>query len=282
MIWDENGRGVYTSSYIDKNGNLHNVHKEKIRRSALLLQGRETGGDNVGGKSESWADPEFWTKAEQYGVWSQDEIDKWDKIGASPEAAIWDPDEGSHIMYDSFKMMSFGLADQMLMLIPNGAGAASKAITATSKLANASKAALNWTSKLGSASRAGQVLNNAAASLGIGFAYGRSNAYELFSKNLTEIESLLRGQSELDVRNKYNEDDAYKAQFDERVAQQTDSIVQQFLELNAEEIRNGDIVVDEEMLRQQAQTQAYQQVQEEEIQKQMAVRKDDPQFAELQ
>lgn len=190
--WDKDGNMSTTSAYNDNEGNIRNVHREKISRSALLMMGREANGDNAGGKSTSWANPEFWTKAEQFGTWDEDEIKKWDKIGASPSAKAWDPDEASHIAYESFKMMSFGLADQAMMLLPAGAGAIAKGISATSKIANGAKATLNTLSKLGPASKFGQIANNAAASLGIGFAYGRNNAYELFSKAVTENEAALR------------------------------------------------------------------------------------------
>jgi hypothetical protein len=180
VSWDKNNNSIVTSAYKDENNQLHKVHKEKLSRSALLYMGRESDGENAGGKLDSWADPVKWTKAEQYGVWTQDQIDKWDKIGASPFAMAWDPDEKSHILYDSFKMMSFGLADQALMFVPGGAGLAAKAITSAGKLATASKATLEFISKLGTASKAGQLLNNAAASMGIGYAYARGNAYEQF------------------------------------------------------------------------------------------------------
>lgn len=219
VSYDKNGNAMVNSRYVDKDGKLHPLHKEKISRSALLYMGRESDGDNVGGKLQSWADPEKWTKAEQYGVWTQDQIDKWDKIGASPYAMTWDPDEGSHIMYDSFKMMSFGLADQAMMFIPGGAGMAAKAITSTNKLATASKATLDFISKMGSASRTGQILNNAAASLGIGFAYARGNAYEKFSEELTKQEEALRMKSEADLSDRYINDKEYKESIDNRITE---------------------------------------------------------------
>lgn len=284
-VWDDKAkRYVHIPGavvYTDENGKDHIVHQSKISRSALLLMGREAEGKNAGAVSSSWANPEFWTKAEQYGVWTQDEVNKWDKIGASPYAVAWDPDEGSHIMYDSFKMMSFGLADQALMFLPMGAGALAKGINATSRLANATRIGLEAISKLGPASKVGQVLNNATASLGIGFAYGRSNAYELFEKNLMRNEEMLRTKSEKELENRYNTDKEYKASIDQRIAKLTQAIVQKTINDNAQQIQDGHVVIDTNLLQQQAAYEAYQQVQEEELQKQMEANKNTPEYQEL-
>jgi hypothetical protein len=106
-------------------------------------------------------------------------------------------------MYESLEMMSFGLADQALMFITGGAGALAKGITGASKLANGARVSLELLSKLGPGSKFGQVFNNVAASMGIGFAYGRNNAYELFAKSEAENEAWLRAKSESEIREKY-------------------------------------------------------------------------------
>jgi hypothetical protein len=161
-------------------------------------------------------------------------------------------------MYDSFKMMSFGLADQALMFIPGGAGIAARAITSTSKLATASKATLELISKLGSASKVGQVLNNAAASAGIGYAYARGNAYEQFSNELMKQEEALRIKSEAELKDKYENDKDYKESVDNRIAKLKQSIIQNTLAENARQLESGSAVVDMSVLEQQAEFQAYQ------------------------
>lgn len=253
------------------------------------MMGRESNGENVGGKLDSWADPNYWTKAEQFGVfplpftdYDEEQIKKWDKIGASPEATVWDPDEKSHILYDSLKMMSFGLADQAMMFIPGGAGVLAKSVTGASKLANATRVTLETISKLGSASKAGQVLNNAAASMGIGFAYGRSNAYELFAKNLANTEEYLRTKSEMELQEKYNTDEEYKAYIDQRRDELTQANIQRILAENAEDIKDGRVVIDNDMLQQQAAYEAYQQIQEEELHKQIELNKNTKEYQDLQ
>lgn len=248
-VWDDKAKRYIrtpgTVIYTDKDGKDHVVHNEKISRSALLMMGLDPTGKNAGAKSTSWTDPSFWTKAEQYGVWSQDEVDKWDKIGVSPYAKAWDPDEKSHLMYESMKMMSFGLADQALMFIPGGAGIAAKAISGTSKVAALGKGTLDLISKLGSASKFGQVANNIAASMGIGFAYARNSSYEEFSKNMANLEATLRAKSEADIATKYETDKEYKASVDQRIAELTDAYIRNFYAENARDLENGNAVIDE-------------------------------------
>lgn len=282
MLQDANGGSYLVSSYKGKDGKQHEVHKEKLSRSALLMMGHESTGVNAGGELDTWTNPAMWTKKEQYGVWTDEEAKKWDKIGASPDAVAWDPDDTSHIMYDSFKMMSFGLADQALMFVPNGAGALSKFITGTGKAASISRGIFNTIGKLGSSTKTGQALNNAAASLGIGFAYARSNAYEQFAKNLSDIEEAVKQKSTLDVKAKYDTDPEYKAYIDERIAEVTEANIQKTLNENAQDIENGNVVINEDLLRQQSAYAAYLQVQEEEVNKQIDVNKKDPSFYELQ
>ena len=50
---------------------------------------------------------------------------------------------------------------------------------------------------------------------------------------------------------------------------------------NARDLENGNAVVDEQTLRQQAQYQAYQQVQDEELKKQMDANRANPEFRKL-
>lgn len=85
----------------------------------------------------------------------------------------------------------------------------------------------------------------------------------------------------MQLQQRYNDDKEYKASIDQRIAELTQANIQNTIANNAEAIRDGRIVIDNDLLQQQAAYQAYQQVQEEELQKQIDINKNSHEYQQL-
>lgn len=200
--------------YQDENGNTHFVHQQEMDRTTLHNMGKNMDGSD----DESLLNPIYWTRAEQFGTLDEDLQKQYEKLGSSPYKVVYDPNEDTDLVYESFKMMSFGIADAASMLIPFGIGATGRALSTAGKLGKVGKTlgkAMDYTGKaLGAETRFGQVTQGLVGAGGIAYAYQRGAFQETLAQNLANAEESLKNASQKDIFNQYHSDNNYKQQVD--------------------------------------------------------------------
>lgn len=269
--------------YQDEDGQRHSVHKQEVARTALHNMGKEFDGRDSDEGVFS-LNPNYWTKAEQFGTLNPEEQKQYEKLGSSPYKVMYDPNEDSDLWYESFKMMSFAIADAASILIPFGVGmagramsAASKAGSAVSKLGNALDFVGTY---LGAQSKVGQVMQGVAGATGIAYAYNRGAFQETLAKNLSEAEETLAKASKEEVYNNYNSDENYKNYVDSLIASRAEQMKMEYLaQLQSE---NRGAMLDEEALDKTVIENARNQVLQELVQDKINTGKSSQKYADLQ
>lgn len=220
FVHDKNG----TLRYIDKNQKSHSVHRQQVDRTTLHNLGKnEDGSDIEGAASIDWMtlNPQYWTKAEEFGTLDKDEQNQYEKIGSSPYKVAYNPNEDSDLWYESYKMMSFGIADGLSQLVPFGIGAIGRAISTASKIGKVAKGfgkVLDTTGKMLTAeTRTGQILQGTSGALGIAYAYNRGAFPETLQQNIENMEERVSNKIRNDIYNRYHSDKKYKAKIDQSI-----------------------------------------------------------------
>ena len=207
--------------YKDSEGTLHSVHKMQVDYTTLHNMGKNPDGSDIKGAfGIDWMtlNPQYWTRAEQLGTLDENEQKQYEKIGSSPYKVAYNPNEDSDLWYESFKMMSFGLADAAAQAIPFGIGTVGKALSTASKVGKLARGfgkVLDTTGKLLTAeTKVGQVAQGTAGALGIAYAYNRGTFQETLQQNLANAEEAAMTASRNDIYNQYHTDKNYKASVD--------------------------------------------------------------------
>ena len=207
--------------YKDREGTLHSVHKMQVDYTTLHNMGKNPDGSDIKGAfGIDWMtlNPQYWTRAEQLGTLDENEQKQYEKIGSSPYKVAYNPNEDSDLWYESFKMMSFGLADAAAQAIPFGIGTVGKALSTASKVGKLARGfgkVLDTTGKLLTAeTKVGQVAQGTAGALGIAYAYNRGTFQETLQQNLANAEEAAMTASRNDIYNQYHTDKNYKASVD--------------------------------------------------------------------
>lgn len=207
--------------YKDSEGTLHSVHKMQVDYTTLHNMGKNPDGSDIKGAfGIDWMtlNPQYWTRAEQFGTLDENEQKQYEKIGSSPYKVAYNPNEDSDLWYESFKMMSFGLADAAAQAIPFGIGTVGKALSTASKVGKLARGfgkVLDTTGKLLTAeTKAGQIAQGTAGALGIAYAYNRGTFQETLQQNLANAEEAAMTASRNDIYNQYHTDKNYKASVD--------------------------------------------------------------------
>lgn len=207
--------------YKDNEGALHSVHKMQVDYTTLHNMGKNPDGSDIKGAfGIDWMtlNPQYWTRAEQFGTLDENEQKQYEKIGSSPYKVAYNPNEDSDLWYESFKMMSFGLADAAAQAIPFGIGTVGKALSTASKVGKLARGfgkVLDTTGKLLTAeTKAGQIAQGTAGALGIAYAYNRGTFQETLQQNLANAEEAAMTASRNDIYNQYHTDKNYKASVD--------------------------------------------------------------------
>lgn len=207
--------------YKDSEGTLHSVHKMQVDYTTLHNMGKNSDGSDIKGAfGIDWMtlNPQYWTRAEQFGTLDENEQKQYEKIGSSPYKVAYNPNEDSDLWYESFKMMSFGLADAAAQAIPFGIGTVGKALSTASKVGKLARGfgkVLDTTGKLLTAeTKVGQVAQGTAGALGIAYAYNRGTFQETLQQNLANAEEAAMTASRNDIYNQYHTDKNYKASVD--------------------------------------------------------------------
>lgn len=217
-VWmTEDGEIVPTADVKAGKYDTSKLHKQTLSLIALDDMGYAPDGTERGWFNNA----KFWSNAEQYGTLSKEEQKKWSELGYSPHKVVYKPGDDSDILYETFKMSSFVLADVASMGIPvAGEVAGLKLIgKAASMVGKASTAARLSGQGLYYTSKALRTAQGTRSALGIGHAYGRGVFGETYMGNLQSIDSSLMDQAQTEIYNNYTTNSEYKAQVDAAIEQ---------------------------------------------------------------
>ena len=273
--------------YKDSEGILHSVHKMQVDYTTLHNMGKNPDGSDIKGAfGIDWMtlNPQYWTRAEQFGTLDENEQKQYEKIGSSPYKVAYNPNEDSDLWYESFKMMSFGLADAAAQAIPFGIGTVGKALSTASKVGKLARGfgkVLDTTGKLLTAeTKAGQVAQGTAGALGIAYAYNRGTFQETLQQNLANAEEAAMTASRNDIYNQYHTDKNYKASVDRLIKAKAVGLKAEYI---AQMHRDGGMkIADEKALDKMLHAKAQEAVLGELVQNRVKERMSSKEYANLQ
>lgn len=273
--------------YKDSEGTLHSVHKMQVDYTTLHNMGKNPDGSDIKGAfGIDWMtlNPQYWTRAEQFGTLDENEQKQYEKIGSSPYKVAYNPNEDSDLWYESFKMMSFGLADAAAQAIPFGIGTVGKALSTASKVGKLARGfgkVLDTTGKLLTAeTKVGQVAQGTAGALGIAYAYNRGTFQETLQQNLANAEEAAMTASRNDIYNQYHTDKNYKASVDRLIKAKAIGLKAEYI---AQMHRDGGMkIADEKALDKMLHAKAQEAVLGELVQNRIKERMSSMEYANLQ
>ena len=273
--------------YKDSEGALHSVHKMQIDYTTLHNMGKNPDGSDIKGAfGIDWMtlNPQYWNRAEQFGTLDENEQKQYEKIGSSPYKVAYNPNEDSDLWYESFKMMSFGLADAAAQAIPFGIGTVGKALSTASKVGKLARGfgkVLDTTGKLLTAeTKAGQIAQGTAGALGIAYAYNRGTFQETLQQNLANAEEAAMTASRNDIYNQYHTDKNYKASVDRLIKARAVDLKAEYI---AQMHRDGGMkIADEKALDKMLHAKAQEAVLGELVQNRIKERMSSKEYANLQ
>ena len=210
--------------YKDGEGTTHSVHQEQVDYTTLHNLGKNTDGSDIEGAfgvDFLTLNPQYWTRAEQFGTLDENKQKQYEKLGSSPYKIAYDPNDDGDIWYEAFKMMSFGLADMASQIIPYGVGYAGKALSTAKdvgKVARGFGKVMNTAGKaLTAETKVGQVVQGTAGALGIAYAYNRGTFQETLAKNIADAEQVALDKAKEDIYNAYQNNKDYRSQIDKLI-----------------------------------------------------------------
>lgn len=267
-----------------EDGNFYQVHQEQVDRSTLHNMGKSIGVlAPAGSDDDSILNATYWTDAEQFSTLSKAEQEQYKKLGSSPYKVAYNPNEDSDLWYESFKMMSFGIADAASMLIPFGVGVAGRALSTASKagkVVNGLGKGMDTASKyLTYQTRVGQAVQGGAGALGIAYAYNRGAFQETLAQNLANAEEVNMNRSKKEVYNMYQNDEQYKGQIDALINARADEMKANYMAQAAQE---GNQVIDNPQLDEMIKARAQEAVLGEIVQQRAEQKKGTQEYAVLQ
>lgn len=273
--------------YKDSEGTLHSVHKMQVDYTTLHNMGKNPDGSDIKGAfGIDWMtlNPQYWTRAEQFGTLDENEQKQYEKIGSSPYKVAYNPNEDSDLWYESFKMMSFGLADAAAQAIPFGIGTVGNALSTASKVGKLARGfgkVLDTTGKLLTAeTKVGQVAQGTAGALGIAYAYNRGTFQETLQQNLANAEEAAMTASRNDIYNQYHTDKNYKASVDRLIKAKAVGLKAEYI---AQMHRDGGMkIADEKALDKMLHAKAQEAVLGELVQNRIKERMSSKEYANLQ
>lgn len=283
VVKDKQGNLHYT----DNEGNIHPIHRMQVDYTTLHNMGKNPDGSDIKGAfGIDWMtlNPQYWTRAEQFGTLDENEQKQYEKLGSSPYKVAYNPNEDSDMMYEAFKMMSFGLADAASQLIPYGVGLLGKSLSTASKVGNIARGfgkVLDTTGKLLTAeTKVGQVAQGTAGALGIAYAYNRGTFQETLQQNLANAEDALLTTSRNDIYNRYNTNAKYKKSIDKLINAKANTMKQAYI---AKIHRDGGMqIADMSAIDKMIHAKAQEAVLNEVLQNEIAKRKESKEYADLQ
>ena len=283
IVTEQNGQYTYGQG---ADGKLHLVHQMEIDRTTLHNMGKTEEGKDIGDLGLEWLtlNPQYWTRAEQFGTLDNDEQKQYEKLGSSPYKVAYNPNDDSDLMYESFKMMSFGLADGAAQLLPFGMGLLGKTLSTASKVGRLGRGlgqAMNWTGRhLTAQTGAGSLIQGLTGAGGIAYAYERGAFQETLAQNLANAEETALNRSKQEIYDQYQNDEQYKAQVDALIDARAASMKAEYMASLGENGQQG--IVDEAKLDEMLRARAQQAVLGEMVQKKLSDLKGSDEYAALQ
>lgn len=276
LVKDRKGNLTYQGN----DGRMHYVHRQQIDRTTLHNMGRNFDGS----EDDGILNPQYWTRAEQFGTLDENKQKQYEKLGSSPYKVAYNPNEDSDLLYESFKMMSFGFADAASQLLPYGVGLFGKTLSAASKAGKVVQGlgkALDTTGKLLTfRSKTGQLAQGTAGALGIAYAYNRGAFQETLAQNLANTEEAVVNASKNDIYTLYNSDKKYKAGIDKLINARAATMKANYL---AQMRRDGGMrIADMKAVDNMLHAKAQDAVLGELVQKRVDERKSSKEYADLQ
>ena len=271
--------------YTGEDGKPHYIHKEKVSRTTLHNMGKNLGVfGGLGSEDESILNPQDWTAREAMGVWSKDLAKEYQKIGTSPYKVVYEPNDDRDLMYESFKMVSFGLADGAAQLLPFGIGAAGKVLSTADKLGKVGKAVgsvMNFAGRMLSTESAfGSAAQGLLGAGGIGYAYSRGAFPETLEKNLSGLEESTLNRANEEIQDRYETDEEFRAQVDNATRQRAAQIKQDLI--RRYKLSGENATVFEDNLNKQALSEASSQIQNELLSAKVGELKSSDEYGALQ
>ena len=276
LVKDRKGNLTYQGN----DGRMHYVHRQQIDRTTLHNMGKNFDGS----EDDGILNPQYWTRAEQFGTLDENEQKQYEKLGTSPYKVAYNPNEDSDLLYESFKMMSFGIADAASQLLPYGVGLFGKTLSAASKAGKVAQGfgkVLDTTGKLLTfESKTGQIAQGTAGALGIAYAYNRGAFQETLAQNLANTEEAVLNASRNDIFNLYQSDKKYKAGIDKLINARAATMKADYL---AQMRRDGGMrIADEKALDRMLHAKAQDAVLGELVEKRIGERKSSKEYANLE
>lgn len=256
-------------AYKDENGQVHYLHQEQVDYTTLHSMGKNTDGSDITGAfgiDFLTLNPQYWSRAEQFGTLDVDLQKQYEEIGVSPYKIAYDPNEDSSVVYEGFKMMTFGGADVLSQVLPYGIGKLGKYTQEVNKASKALRGLGKTMELTGTFLNHPKVMGTMGA-LGIAYAYERGAFQETLAQNAAKIEEEASVNAHNNVYNRYNTDKEYKARMDTLIAATFAQMKKQYM---AQIAKDSDTrIVDEkkidEMLKAKAQETVLAQEVEEEL-----------------
>lgn len=271
--------------YRGEDGQFHTVYAQKIDRTTLHNMGKNIGVlGSAGSDDDSFLNPKDWTLREQFGVWDKDVAKQYEKLGSSPYKVAYNPDDDRDLLYESAKMMSFGLADMGAQLIPFGIGAAGKALSKANHVGRVIKnlgKATNVASKfLTAETRTGQIAQGAAGALGIAEAYQRGTFQETLAQNMSNLEQKVADKSRKEIEELYQNNADYRKAVDAQADARAAVMKAEYMaSLNQDDKSQ---IVDEKKLDEYFKTNAQNAILEEAVQNKIKENKSTKEYSSLQ
>lgn len=226
--------------YYDDKGKSHGVRKRVVARTTLRNMGKNLDGSENHGLL--WdgdlvtLNPQYWSRAEQYGTLSEDKQKQYEQLGASPHTVAYNPNEEGNFWWEVFKMGTFGLADMITSLIPigNGVSLAGKGVSTLSKVGKTSHLLNRGINRVGkflinNNQKIAQTAQGNAGALGIAYAYNRGAFSETLEKNLSRADEAVQERANNDFAERYNTDENYKRHIDNRIASKAEELKKSYL-----------------------------------------------------
>ena len=277
----KDNNGLY---YQGADKKLHRVNMVSVDRSTLHHMGKEEDGSDIKGAfgiDGLTVNPLYWSRAEQFGTLDEDEQKQYEKLGSSPYQVSWGVDNDGSILYESGKMISFGIADKLWDVLPFGIGKIGKGLKGLSKVTRGLGKALETTGKaMSQASKSGQIIQGVKGATGIAYAYSRGSFQETLQKNYANLEQATLEASQQSVYNRYTKDKKYKASVDAQI----NALAQKKRAQIEAEMRKGEgkYIYDQVAINKRAHELAQQEVTSSLIQQEVERRKGSKEYAQMQ
>ncbi len=224
IVWIDNKGNVVAPDQVktDKRGNKYYINDDgvatAIRQTKMSVADLDyLGKDAQGYTRDAMWNNQFWSDAEQYGTLNWDEQRQYKKLGASPYKVVYKPGDDSDLLYETTKMVSFGIADGAAAAIPWAGETLGTAMALTKGASMINKASRVIGKSLNYASKAVKGVQPTVGAAAIGHAYGRGVFGEALAQNMQQLEESTYNEARQNFLMDYKYLTSFKNQVDKEV-----------------------------------------------------------------